>query len=246
MKYLMHLCVQVIRRVVGSRLRWLGLVLLLASSAPAVRAAEEFPRHFVSASTQPGNWAEMEPCFQKLLERKLESASELEQWLVDWSELTACLSEERIRRYNQMTCHTDDPAREKSYLEYVEQLEPLTKPYIQKLNEKFAACEYRKGLDPRRYKVLDRSIEAELKLFRSDNIPLQTQESRLKQQYQKLCGAMTVQFEGQERTLKQMERYLEETDRSQRQQAWKQIVQRRMQDQEAISMLYARAQITIL
>ena len=45
-------------------------------------------------------------------------------------------------------------------------------------------------------------------------MPLQTKVDLLSQQYQTLCGAMTVIFEGKEQTLPQMGKYLLETDRS--------------------------------
>ena len=51
-------------------------------------------------------------------------------------------------------------------------------------------------------------------LFREANIPRETELAELEQQYQKMIGAMTVNFRGEERTLAQMAPFLEETDRS--------------------------------
>ena len=50
--------------------------------------------------------------------------------------------------------------------------------------------------------------------------PARPQLAELEQQYQKIIGAMTVTFRGQERTLAQMAPFLEETDRAVRQEAW--------------------------
>ena len=47
-----------------------------------------------------------------------------------------------------------------------------------------------------------------------ENVPLETEEAKLCQQYQKLSGSLTVQFRGEEKTLVQMGRYLEEPDRA--------------------------------
>jgi oligoendopeptidase F len=57
-------------------------------------------------------------------------------------------------------------------------------------------------------------------LFRPENVALETEEAKLCQQYQKLIGAQTVNFRGEEKTLVQMGRYLEEPDRTLRQEAW--------------------------
>ena len=45
---------------------------------------------------------------------------------------------------------------------------------------------------------------APVELFRAENVPLETEEAKLGQQYQKLSGSLTVQFRGEEKTLIQM------------------------------------------
>jgi len=61
-------------------------------------------------------------------------------------------------------------------------------------------------------------------------VPLETEEAKQSQQYQKLSGSLTVNFRGQEQTLVQMGRYLEEPDRALRQEAWELVAHRRLQE----------------
>ncbi|MFB3788455.1 MAG: M3 family oligoendopeptidase [bacterium] len=199
---------------------------------------KEYPRRFVPENVDLGKWDQIEPLFQNLKDRELKSKADLEQWLVDQSELFACLSEERGRRYIRMTCHTDNAEYEKQYLDYIENIDPKCKPYEHALNKKYVECPLRREMDSERYQVLDRNIEAEIQLFREENIPLQTESQKLSQAYQKLCGAMTVEFDGQERTLPQMAKYLEETDRPRRQAAWEGIARRRLQDREKMDEIF--------
>ena len=63
-----------------------------------------------------------------------------------------------------------------------------------------------------------------------ENVPLETEEARLCQQYQKLSGGLTVNFRGEEKTLVQMARYLEEPDRALRQEAWELVAKRRLRE----------------
>ena len=221
---------------VSGRLYGFERSLLIGSTKTYLMKAAmmEFKRTFVPQSADPGQWEEIAPLFRELSERSLDSVEALERWLEDCSELEACLSEEQARRYIAMTCQTGDPELEKRYLEFIEKIVPPCKSYSHKLNEKYTACSYRNDLPRQRYGVLDRSIEAEIKRFREENIPLQTEESKLSQRYQKLCGAMTVEFDGQEQTLPQMAKYLEETDRDRRQDAWEGVAKRRLQDCEEI------------
>ena len=46
----------------------------------------------------------VEPLFQELLGRSVETAAELEQWLIDRSELTSACSETAANLYISMTC----------------------------------------------------------------------------------------------------------------------------------------------
>ena len=113
-----------------------------------------------------------------------------------------------------MTCHTDSPEAEKAYLHFVEHVDPKLKPRQFKLAQTYLAHPLRSKLPKDRYFVFDRNTQLLVELFRDENVPLETEESKLGQRYQKLMGSLTVNFRGEEKTLIQMGRYLEETDRS--------------------------------
>ena len=81
-------------------------------------------------------------------------------------------------------------------------------------------------------------LENRRALFREANIPRETQLAELEQQYQKTIGAMTVTFQGQERTLAQMAPFLEETDRAVRQAAGSSPPRRRLQDRDTLDDLF--------
>ena len=160
------------------------------------------------------------------------------RWLLDLSELAACIGEEAARRYIAMTCHTDDPDAEKEYLHFVEEIEPPCKLEWQKLYMKFVDEPFRSHLETERYGVLDRAIANQVRLFREENVPLEMEETRLSQRYQKITGAMTGWFEEKEQTLQQLSKYLEQPDQSIRRAAWGTITMRRLQDREPIEDIY--------
>ena len=192
------------------------------------------PRKFVPADANLGNWHEIEPLFNALEDRirQLTSVQDLERWLLDWSELSAALDEESSKRYIAMTCHTDNPEAEKAYLQFVEQIEPALKPRQFALEQLYLGQTARAQLPKQRYEVFDRHTQVHVDLFREENVPLETEEAKLSQQYQKLSGSLTVQFRGEEKTLVQMGRYLEEPDRALREEAWTLVAMRRLQEAE--------------
>ena len=190
------------------------------------------PRSFVPPAIDLGDWPQIAPLFDRLEVRAAlaTSAAAFEMWLLDWSELSAALDEEASRRNIAMTCHTDNAEAEKAYLHFVENVEPQLKPRQFALEQLYVAHSQRKNLPKSRYEVFDRDVTNHVQLFRPENVALETEEAKLGQQYQKLIGAQTVNFRGEEKTLVQMGRYLEEPDRALRQEAWQLVAQRRLQD----------------
>ncbi len=222
------------------------------------------PRAFVPQTIDLGDWPQIAPLFDQLESRaaNCKSAAELERWLLDWSELNAALDEESSRRYIAMTCHTDSADAEKAYLHFVENVEPQLKPRQFALEKIYTAHPQRAELlaigtpasgtartsnnEPCRrpafrcYAVFYRDVKNHVELFRPDNVPLETDEARLCQQYQKLSGSLTVNFRGAEKTLVQMARYLEEPDRALRQEAWKLVAKRRLQEADNFDDIFDR------
>jgi oligoendopeptidase F len=68
-------------------------------------------------------------------------------------------------------------------------------------------------------------------------VPLETEEEKLAQEYFKTTGAMSVEYEGKEQTLMQMEKYLEKSDRRIRQEVWEKVFARRLKVKDP-SMIY--------
>ena len=197
------------------------------------------PRRFLAAQIDLTDTAALGPVFGQL-ESRLGAASDvaaLEAWLDNYSEVNAALSENSARTYIAMTCQTDDPVREKAYLQLVEQVDPWLKPRQFALQRKLVAHPAFEALPPY-YGVFRRSVRNRVSLYREANVPRETEEARLCQQYQKIIGAMMVEFDGQQQTLAQLGRVLQETDRARRQQAWELIAQRRLQDREKLEDIF--------
>jgi len=198
----------------------------------------QFPRRFVPQETDAGDWAEVEPLFQELLRRPVTSLEELERWLFDCSELSGVLAEERTRRYIAMTTQTDDPVREQAYEDFIEQIDPKAKTMWFAVESAYLKNPYRKHLPMAQYAVMDRIVETNVTLFREANVPLETDDALLAKDYQKITGAMTITYRGQEITLQQAAKFLEEPDRAVRQEVWELVNRRRLQDREALEALY--------
>jgi oligoendopeptidase F len=198
------------------------------------------PRRFVPSQVDLGDWRQIETLFDTLETRasSCRVAADLEKWILDWSELSAALDEESSKRYIAMTCHTDNSQAEAAYLHFVENIEPQLKGRHFKLASIYVQHSIRDQLPRERYGVFDRDTRLQVELFREENVPLETEEAKLSQQYQKLSGGLTVRFRDQERTLVQMSRFLEETDRSLRQESWELVAKRRLQEADRFEEIF--------
>jgi oligoendopeptidase F len=184
------------------------------------------------------DWNSLEPIFNELTTRVIRSLSELEQWLLDRSELEAALEEDFAWRYIRMTCDTTDEKLLHDFQYFATEIEPKIAPINNELNKKFIDCQFTTELDKDKFFVYTRGIKKALELFRAENIPLLTQIQVEQQKYQGITGSMSVILNNQEYTLEQAAVFLKDTDRNVRQEAWEAITARRLQDKDKLDELF--------
>ena len=146
-------------------------------------------------------WCELEPHYQNFLNREIDSAGALEGWLLDLGRFDACVGETGSMLYVNMTCDTENEEVKQAYLDFVENVEPELAKIADLLNRKLAGSPHADQLNAEEYNVLLRDTRMDLALFREENIPLGTELTKLGQRYNEICGAMMVEFEGEERTM---------------------------------------------
>ena len=195
---------------------------------------------FVPAHLNAAHWDALAPLYADLAERQVSGRAEFERWVLDRSELDAAAGEARANLYIAMTCRTDDPATADAWAAYIEQVPPKLKPVSAALDRRQAEMHARFAPGDPRYAVLERALRNEIELYREVNVPLETELARLDQRYDQVCGAMEVDFEGERRTMPQMARYQESTDRALRERAWRASSARRLADHEEISSILDR------
>jgi len=209
-------------------------------SLPLSQIRSDYNRTFIARDMDLGNWKSIEPYLHTLLEEPIDTRQQLEAWMLKLSEISAAIGEESSVRYIQMTCNTDDQELEKAYLHYVQDILPKCEPVFFELNKKFLSSPALGELPKERYEVYIRNRKNDVELFREENIPLQTEDETLSQQYQKACGEQTVDFDGRELTIPQLTKFLEETDRDKRQAAWTVAVTRQLADRDAMETIFDR------
>jgi len=195
-------------------------------------------RKFIPENVNLTNPEEVKVLYEKLLTKDIQSVQAFEQWMLERSELEAALDQTGSVIYIQMTCQTDDQGRAEAYKKFIETIVPLTKPLEDQLNKQYLALQKKFPLDAHRYEILTRALQADVDLFVQENVNLQTQVELLSQEYQTICGQMTVEFEGKERTLPEMGKLLQVPDRDLRERAWRASAQRRLEEKDKLDTLF--------
>ena len=195
------------------------------------------PRKYIPANLEI-KWENLEPIYQELTDRAINSVEDLEHWLHDRSELEAALEEDFAWRYIRMTCDTTDEALLQQFQYFATEIEPKTAPYNNGLNKKLVDSQYFNDLDHDKYFIYLRGVKKSLELFREENIPVFTEIQVEQQKYQGITGSMSVHIDEKEYTLEQAAVFLKGTDRNKRQEVWQKITERRLQDKSKLDELF--------
>jgi len=180
-------------------------------------------------------WSQIEPLYIELNQRAIHAAN-LPDWLADWSQLSSLVYETNQRRYVAITCDTTDQEAQAAYDSFVENIFPHSEAAEQSLKEKLLAS----GLETPGFELPLRNLRAEAAIFTPENLPWLAKELKLKAEYDKIIGAQTIDWEGQETTLLQLYPVYLQPDRQKRERAWRLAAQRQLADRQAINELWVK------
>ncbi|HEX8356671.1 MAG TPA: M3 family metallopeptidase, partial [Segetibacter sp.] len=201
---------------------------------------KKLERTFVPENFVITEWNALEPYFKELVGRAINSREELEKWMKNMSELEAVVSEDVCWRQIKMTCDTTDKSLEESFNFFCMEIQPKVQPYADLLNRKLLECPFTQELDQQQYFTYLRNVRKSIDLFREANIPIQAELSVMQQQYGQIAGRMTIEVKGQEYTLQQASKFLEDHDRALREEVYCKMYERRLQDKDTLNDLYTQ------
>lgn len=180
-------------------------------------------------------WSDMEPLYQELEKQELTKMN-VESWLASWSRVSECVDEQYNRLLVAASVNTADPEAEARLKAFFDGIFTQAQSCEQKLKEKLLESR----LEPFGFDIPLRNMVAETKLFREENLPLIAEEQKLNTEFDKLMGAQTVEWDGEEKTVYQLDIYRQSKDRAIREKAWTKNMARYYQDRDAINALWLK------
>ncbi|EKN66430.1 oligoendopeptidase [Neobacillus bataviensis LMG 21833] len=103
--------------------------------------------------------------------------------------------------------------------DYMDEVQPEIEGLVTKYYHALIDSKFRKQLEEKWGRQLFALAEGQLKTFKPEIVPLLQKENRLSTEYTKLLASAKIDFEGEERTLAQLEPFTESTDREMRKRA---------------------------
>jgi oligoendopeptidase F len=195
-----------------------------------VNAIPESPDAFKEAG-----WKDVLPYYEELASRPLDAVS-VEAWLEDWSRFESLLSEASALASFAYSCDTADPNREAAQLRFGTEISPKAHEQRVRLQERLVKLGYvRAGLE-----TMVERFRNQMQIFSEANVPLSAEISRLITEWSKLIGAMTVEWDGVEKTPAQLLPHLESVDRPVRERAFKLRAKPYVEQRDTIAGIFDR------
>ncbi len=183
----------------------------------------------------PLDWSTIQPHVDELLTTKL-SHDNVESWLKQWSDLTAALYETRTQIHREVAENTADKEAEKRFLILVEEILPKARIAEQALRNKLLAFEeYTPSSETH---MMIKRFRTQASIFREQNVPLLSELMKLANQYEKIVGGMTIEWEGEVETMPQAKLHLQDRNRAVRHRAWRLMMDRFAEERERLNELY--------
>jgi oligoendopeptidase F len=161
-------------------------------------------------------WADISPYFEDLATVPL-SLDNVEEWLAAWSQLEELLDESGTLAMVAYTGDTADAEKEKAHLRFSTEIFPQAHEQSVRLSRRLLGLGYTR---PDLETTIAR-FRTDAEIFREENVPLFAELEELSAQYQKIVGGLSVDWEGESKTIPQLQPYLKERDRQVRERAWR-------------------------
>ncbi|EEK78862.1 M3 family oligoendopeptidase [Bacillus cereus] len=165
------------------------------------------------------NVLELEKALSILLHEEISSKHDFENWLKEQSKLIWEIEEQLRSHYIAFQCNTDNKEIKDTFEHDQQFVRPLLKRYQNLFNNTYLQSPFRMELDAKLYSLLDTKIKNAQTLFCEENIDLEIKEDKLVTEYFEITGGLSGIWNGDEKTITELQSYLQNPNRDIRKKA---------------------------
>jgi oligoendopeptidase F len=181
------------------------------------------------------SWAEIEPRYRELATTTL-TPDTLQPWLAQWSDLIALVDETLVRFEIATTQNTEDTEVARRKQRFLEDVNIPIQTADQQLKQQLLDS----ALQPDGFAIPLRNLRAETALYREANLPLLAEDKVLGDAYMEIGGSQMVMWDGKEVPIVSLFTVQEDINRERREQAWRTMTTRQLQDREQINTIWIK------
>lgn len=182
-------------------------------------------------------WDQVKMELKKLLEKKIDSSEELVNFINHYNELLDVVKDRDIQLWVQLSLDTTNGDVEKKGQRFTEKVVSKAKPYFFEIEKKILENPQLTKLD-KRYDIYKKILTKNVKTYSEKNLPLQEKEQMLCEEYRRIPSTLTFSYEGKERTLGQMRKFLTNPNQKRRETAWRMIKKGWLDKKEELDQIF--------
>jgi oligoendopeptidase F len=163
-------------------------------------------------------WGDVLPYYDALAAVPLDASAEsVEPWLATWSRLDTLIGEAGTLAMIAYTANTADAASEAAYLRFSMDIFPKLDEQQVRLARRLLAV----GWSRPDLETTLRRFRSDIEIFREANVDRFSRIEELSAGYQKLVGGLSVDWDGEAKTIPQLQPFLKVADRAVRERAFR-------------------------
>ena len=178
-------------------------------------------------------WNEVAGWYAQMAEAPLDEATK-EEWLSAWSRLEELLTEAASRAMIAYTLDTSDKEKEAAHLRFSTEIMPRADEQSVRLARRLLES----GLTRNDLATTLQRFRTASEIFREANVPLFAELEELGARYQRITGAMTAVWDGEELPLPRLQPFLKSRDRETRERAFRLIAAPYVAERQAMAGLF--------
>jgi oligoendopeptidase F len=180
-------------------------------------------------------WNDLKPYYQELQNATLFEGN-IEEWLEGWSNLDKVVVELNNRRYVATTVDTTNQAAKDALVDFLDTILVNIRAFDQRLTEKLLTSQ----IKPKGFEMGLHSLRTKAALFTKRNLSLINDQYVAATEYDEIAGSQTINWQGEEKTVTELQPLLLSNDRDEREAVWRASAERQLADRKAINNLWAR------
>lgn len=195
------------------------------------------PYSYLNKEFNVEDWDVVRDEFNKLEEQNVESKEQLENLIYHYNELLDEISNKDIQNYVLLSTNTTSEKLEEKEQKFSKEILIKSKAYFLKIEKKIYENVHLAELSER-YDNYKKILRKNIKTYNEDSLLLIEKEKLLCLKYRKVISNITINYEGEEKTLSQAEKMLCDSNEEEREKIWRLIKDAWLQNQKELDDIF--------